>query len=108
MGFPQPDISAKSCTVCPLSLLMAESTFAKLPVLLSGGFPIRSAAGFCSRNLESNLYTKAVMHSGDVRVALLTLKFRVVSFWTQNKIESLSAAPPVRLTSPFSHHSSSH
>ena len=90
------------------SFLMADSTFVTLPVLLSGGLPIRSAAGFSLRNLESNLYSKAVMHSGDVRVALLTLKLRVVSFWTQNKIVSLSAAPPVRLTSPFSHRSSSH
>ena len=94
--------------MCLLSLLMADSTFVTLPVLLSGGLPIRSAAGFPSRNLESNLYSKAVMHSGDVRVASLTLKFRVVSFWTQNKIVSLSAAQPVRLTSPFFHRSSSH
>ena len=69
---------------------MADSTFVTLPVLLSGGLPIRSAAGF---SLRSNLYSEAVMHSGYVRVALLTLKFRVVSFWTQNKIVSLSAAP---------------
>ena len=54
---------------------MADSTFVTLPVLLSGGLPICSAAGFSSRNLESNLYSKAVMHTGDVRVALLTLKF---------------------------------
>ena len=87
---------------------MAHSTFVTLPVPLSGSLPIRSDAGFSSRNLDSNLYSKAVMHSGDVRVALLTLKFRVVSFWTQNKIVSLAAAPPVRLTSPFSHRSSSH
>ena len=94
--------------MCLLSLLMADSTFVKLPVLLSGSLPIRSAAGFSSGNLKSNLYSKAVMHSGDVRVALLTLKYRVVSFWTQNKIASLSAAPPVHLTLPSFHRSSSH
>ena len=93
--------------MCLLSLLMADSTFVTLPVLLSGGLPLRSAAGFSPRNLKSNLYSKAAMHSGDVPVALLTLKYLVVSFWTQNKIESLSAAPPVRLTSPFFHRSSS-
>ena len=87
--------------MCLLSLLMADSTFVTLPVLLSGGLPIRSAAGFPSRNLESNLYSKVVMHSCDVRVALLTLKFRVVSFWTHNKIVTLSAAPPVHMRSPF-------
>ena len=57
---------------------------------------------FSSRNLEINLYSKAVMHSADVRLALLTLKYRVVSFRTQYKIVLLSAAPPVRLTTPFS------
>ena len=61
--------------MCLLSLYMADSTFVTLPVLLSGGIPIRSAAGFSSRYLESNLNSKAVMHSGDVRVALLTLKY---------------------------------
>ena len=90
VGFPQPDISARSRTVCLLSLLMADSTFVTLPVLLIGGLPIRSAAGMSIRNLEGNLYSKAVMHSGDVRLALLTLKYRVVLFWTQNKITSLS------------------
>ena len=75
--------------MCLLSLLMADSTFVTLPVLLSGG------------NFESNLYSKAVMHSGDFRAALLTLKFRVASFWTQNKIVSLSDAPPVRLMLQF-------
>ena len=94
--------------MCLLSLLMADSTLVTLPVLLSDGLPMRSAAVFRSRNRESNLYSKAVMHSGDVRVALLTLKFRVVSFLTQNKIVSMSAAPLVRLTSPFFHRSSSH
>ena len=29
-----------------------------LPVFLNGGLPIRSAAGFPSRNLENSLYTK--------------------------------------------------
>ena len=87
---------------------MADSTFVTLPVLLRSGLPTRCAAGFSLRNLESNLYSKAMMHSGDVRVGLLALKFRVVSFWTQNKIVSLSAAPPVRLTSPLFHRSSSH
>ena len=94
--------------MCLLSSLIADSTFVTLPVLLIGGLPIRSAAGFPWRNLESNLYSKAMMHSGDVRVALLSLKYRVVSFWTQNKIVSLSAAPPVRPTSPFFYRSSSH
>ena len=44
---------------------------------------------------------KPVIHSGDVRHVLLTLKYRVVSFRTQNKILLLSSAPPIRLTSPF-------
>ena len=63
-----------------LSLPMADSTFVTLPVILRGGLPISSVADFSSRSLESNLYSKAVMHSCDVRVDLLTLKFRVVSF----------------------------
>ena len=49
-----------------------------------------------------------MIHSGDVRLVLLSLKYRVVSFWTQNKTVLLSDAPPVRLTSPFFHRSSSH
>ena len=44
VGFPQPDISARSRTICLLSLLMADSTFDTLQVLRSGGLPIRSAA----------------------------------------------------------------
>ena len=72
--------------MCLLSLLMADSTFVKLTVHLCGGLPICSAAGFSSRNLERNLYSKSAVHSLDVRVALLTLKYLVVSFWTQNKL----------------------
>ena len=85
VGFRQPDISARSRTVCLLSLLMADSTFVTLPVLLSSGLPISSAAGFSSRNLESNLYSKAVMHSGDVRVALLKINVSSGIFLDSNQ-----------------------
>ena len=101
-GFPQTVISARSRTVCRPSLLTAASTFVKLPVFLSGGLPIRSAAGFPSRNLKSKLYIKAC----NTFLVLLTLKYRVVSFQTQNKTVLLSSAPPACLTSPFFHRSS--
>ena len=58
VAFPQPVISDRSRTVCLLLLLTAASTFIALPVFLNGDLPIRSAAGFPSRNLE-NLFTKA-------------------------------------------------
>ena len=42
-----------------------------------------------------------MIHSGDISLVLLCLKYPVVSFRTQNKTVLLSTAPPVRKTSPF-------
>ena len=44
---------------------------------------------------------KPVINSGDIRLVLLSLKYQVVQFWTQNITVLLSAAPPLRKTSPF-------
>ena len=59
VGFPQPVISDRSCTMCLLSLLTVYSTFVTLPVFLRGRLLICPAAGLPSQNLKSNLYTKA-------------------------------------------------
>ena len=48
-----------------------------------------------------------VIHSGGIRLVSLSLKYRVVSIRSQNKTVLLSAAPPLRKTSPFFHRSSS-
>ena len=81
---------------------MTDSTSVLLPVFQSGGLPIRLAAAFPSQNLESNLYTKAaVIHSGDIRLVLHSLKYQVVSFRTQNKTVLPSAARPVHKTLTF-------
>ena len=94
--------------MCLLSLLTAVLTFVAVPVFLSSSLPISSAAGFPSQNLKS-LCSKALeMHSGDVPPVVLTLYYRVLSFWAQNKIVLLSAALHVRLTSSFIHLLSSH
>ena len=107
VGFPQPVLSARLRTFCLLSLLTTDSTSVPSPVFLSGGLPIRSFAGFPLRNLENNLLLKHVIHSGGIRLVLLSLKYRVVSFRSQNKTVLLSSAPPLRKTSPFFHRSSS-
>ena len=44
-----------------------------------------------------------VIHLGGIRFVLLSLKYWEVSFRRQNKIVLLSAAPPLRKTSPFFH-----
>ena len=113
LGFPQPFLSARWRTFCPLYLLTTDSISVPSPVFLSGGLPIRSSAGFPSRNLENNLYTKACdtfsmfkWYSSSTLV-LLSLKYREVSFGSQNKTVLLSAAPPLRKTSLFFHRSSS-
>ena len=51
--------------------------------------------------LVPRLILEHVIHSDDIRLALLRLKYQVVSFRTQNKTVLLSAAPPVRKTLPF-------
>ena len=43
----------------------------------------------------------SVIYSGDIRLVLLSLKYQVVPFWTQNITALLSAAPPVRKMLPF-------
>ena len=72
VGFPHTIISARSHIVCLLSLLTADSTFVALPVFLSGGLPISFTAGF-PREISIVCLLKPVMHSGDVRLVLLTL-----------------------------------
>ena len=62
---------------------------------------MRSAAGFPREISKCICIYKAEIHPGGVRLVLLSLKYPVVSFRTQNKIVSLFAAPPVHLTSRF-------
>ena len=94
--------------MCLLSLLTTDTTFVTWPVFLSSGLPIRSAAGFPRKILKFTCILNTEINSGNVRLVLLSLKYLVVSFGTQNKIVLLFAAPPVRLTSPFFHGASSH
>ena len=82
--------------------------FRNVAGILSGGLPIRSAAGFPCKISKEMCILKSVIHFGDVRLVLLTLKYRMVPFRAQNKIVLLSAAPPIRLTLRFFHHSNSH
>ena len=42
-----------------------------------------------------------MIYSGDIRHVLVSLKYQVVSFWTQNITVLVSAAPPVRKMLPF-------
>ena len=80
--------------MCLLSLLTTDSTSVTWPVFLSSGLPIRSTAVF-PREISKFIYIlKHEIHSGGVRLALLSLKYPVVSFRTQNKIALLFAAPP--------------
>ena len=44
---------------------------------------------------------KSVIYSGDIRLVLVSLKYQVVPFWTQNITVLLSAAPPVLKMLPF-------
>ena len=44
---------------------------------------------------------KSAIHLGDIHLVLLSLKYQVVSFRTQNKTVLLSAAQPVPKTLPF-------
>ena len=44
---------------------------------------------------------KSVIYSGDIHLVLLSLKYQVVPFWTQNITVLLSAALPVRKMLPF-------
>ena len=68
--FLQPLISAKSHTVCLLSLLTAESTFVTLSEFLSGGLPIRSAAGFLEIS-KVICILKPNIHSGEFALLYL-------------------------------------
>ena len=69
--------------MCLLSLLTADLTFLSLPVFLSGGLPIQVIPCEFSKII---CILKSVIHSGDVRLVLRSLKYRVMSFRTQIKI----------------------
>ena len=93
--------------ICILSLLTTDSTSVPSPVFLSGGLPIHSSAGFPREISKIICVLKPVIHSGGIRLVLLSLKYRVMSFRYQNKTVVLSSAPPLHKTSPFFHVSSS-
>ena len=59
------------------------------------------------REISKIICIKPVIHSGGIRLVSLCLKYRVVSFRSHNKTVLLSAAPPLRKTSPLFHGSSS-
>ena len=104
IGFPQPVISVRSCTVCLLLLLMVYSIFVTLPVFLRGGVFPYALLQVCPHEISKVIcILKPVLHFGDICLVLVTLKYLVVSFWTQNKSVLLSAAPPIHLTFPLFH-----
>ena len=82
-------------------LLTTDSTSVPLPVLLKAVFPYARLQVSPREISKIICKLKAVIHSFDIRLVLLSLKYRVVSFRTQNKTVLLFAAPPVRKTSPF-------